>query len=115
MSEESTTSDLIELVRRRLDAVDRGDVAAMTSFFAPDGVWDSSPLGMEVYEGRTAIRRFFEDWWGDYDLPGAEAEEILDLGNGVTFTVLVLKGRPVGSGGEGLPRYAAGSAGGARA
>ena len=106
-SEESTTPDLVELMRRRVDAADSGDVEAMTSFFASDAVWDSSPMGMEVYEGREAIRRFFADWWGLYDMSGAEAEEFLDLGNGVTFTVLVLKGRPVGSGEDVRLRYAA--------
>ena len=105
MPKKSTTPDLVELVRRRLDAVNRGDVDEMTSFFASDAVWHSSPMGMEVYEGREAIRRFFADWWGLYDMSGAEAEEILDLGNGVTFAVLILKGHLVGSGDVRL-RYA---------
>ena len=38
---------------------------------------------------------------------GLEAEETLDLGNGVGFRVLFQKGRPVGSGGELELRYAA--------
>src|SRR5206468_7329686 len=109
MPEECTTPDLVELVRRRMDAGDSGDADAMTSFFAPDGVWDSSPMGLEVYEGQAAIRRFFEDWWGSYEEAGVEAEEILDLGNGVTFTVIILKGRPIGSGGDIRLRYAAGT------
>jgi ketosteroid isomerase-like protein len=107
MSGESTTPDLAELMRSRVDAADSGDIAAMTSFFASDAVWDSSPMGMEIYEGRAAIRRFFEDWWGDYEMSGAEAKEILDLGNDVTFAVLTLKGRPIDSGGEVQLRYAA--------
>jgi ketosteroid isomerase-like protein len=107
MSEESTMPDLMELVRRRVDAGDSGDIDAMTSFFASAGVWDASPMGMEVYEGRAAIRRFFADWWGSYEEAAVEAEEILDLGNGVTFTVIVLKGRPLGSGGDIRLRYAA--------
>ena len=105
--EESTTPDLVELTQRRVDAADSGDVEAMTSFFSSDAVWDSSPMGMEVYEGQAAIRRFFEDWWGLYDVSGAEAEEILDPGNGVTFAVVILKGGPIGSGGEVCLRYAA--------
>ena len=36
-----------------------------------------------------------------------EAEEILDLGTGVTFTVFILKGRPIGGGGDIRLRYAA--------
>ena len=94
-------------MRTRVDAVGSGDFDAMARFFAWDAVWDSSPMGMEVYEGRAAIRRFFEGWWRGYEVSGAEAEELLDLGNDVTFAVLTLKGRPVGSGGEVHLRYAA--------
>jgi len=107
MSEEPTTRDLVALVRTQVEAADSGEIDAMTSFFATDAVWDSSPMGLEVYEGRAAIRRFLEDWWGLYDVSGAEAEEILDPGNGVTFAVVILKGGPIGSGGEVRLRYAA--------
>jgi ketosteroid isomerase-like protein len=107
MPEESRRSDVIALTRSRVDAAHSGDIDAMTSFFASDAVWDSSPMGMELYEGRAAIRRFFEDWWRDYELSGAEAEEMLALGNDVTFVVLTLKGRPADSVGEVHLRYAA--------
>src|SRR6059036_1353996 len=107
MPEESAPPDLVELTRRRVAAVDSVDIYAMTSFFAPDAVWDSSPMGLEVYEGQAAIRRFFEDWWGSYEEAGVEAEQILDLGNGVTFTVIILKDRPAGSDGDVRLRYAA--------
>jgi hypothetical protein len=79
----------------------------MTSFLASDAVWDSSPMGMEVTEGRAAIHSHLEDWWGAYEVSGAEAEEIRDLGNGVTFAVVILKGRLTGSSGEVRLRYAA--------
>ena len=107
MGEESTTPDLVALMRRRADAGDSGDVDAMTRFFASDGVWDASPMGLEVYEGQAAIRRFFADWWGSYEEAGVEAEEIVDFGNGVTFTVVILKGRLIASGGDISLRYAA--------
>src|SRR5439155_8640686 len=107
MTEESTTPDLVELMRLRVDAVDRGDVDAMTSFFAPDAIWDSTPMGLEVYEGQAAIHRFFEDWWGSYEESEVEAEELLDLGSGVTFALLVFNARPAGSGGIVRFRYAA--------
>ena len=107
MSDKPTTPDLIERTRRRLAAVDSVDIDAMTSFFAPDAVWDSTPMGLEVYEGRAAIRRFFEDWWGSYEESEVEAEEILDLGNGVTFAVLIFNARSVGSAGVVRFRYAA--------
>src|ERR1700736_1645200 len=107
MTEESTTHDLVELTRRRVDAADSGDIDAMTSFLAQDAVWDSSPMGLEVYEGRAAIHSGLEDWWGAFDVSGAAAEEILDLGNEVTFAVVTLKGRPPGGSREVQLHYAA--------
>jgi ketosteroid isomerase-like protein len=92
MPEKSTTPDLVELTRRRVDAAQSGDIDAMTSFLARDATWDSSPMGLEVYEGRAAIQRGLEDWWGAFDVSGADAEEILYLGNGVTFAVVTLNG-----------------------
>jgi hypothetical protein len=99
MSEESTTSDLVQLARRRVDAVDRGDIEAMASFLAPDAIWDSTPMGLEVYEGRAAIGRFLTNWWAAYDAYAAEAEEIVEFANGVTLAVILFAGRPVGSSG----------------
>ena len=107
MSEESTTPDLVELMRRSFEAADRGDFGALMSFYAPDAVWDSSPLGMEVYEGQAALRRFFEDWIGAYAEYEMALEEALDLGNGVAFALAIQKGRPAGSSGEVRFRYAA--------
>jgi ketosteroid isomerase-like protein len=77
------------------------------AFYAPDGVWDMSPMGMGAFEGRAAARGFLEDWFASYEEYELEAEEILDLGNGVGFRVLNQKGRPVGSSGEVELRYAA--------
>jgi hypothetical protein len=43
---------------------------------------------------------FFEDWIAAYEEFEIDAEEILGLGNGVTFAVFNQRGRPVGSSGE---------------
>jgi ketosteroid isomerase-like protein len=99
MPEESTTPDLVELTRRSWEATRRRDLAAVLSFFAPDGVWDLSTIGMGTFEGVSAIREFGEDWWGGYDEYRIEPEEIVDLGNGVVFSLLNQGGRPVGSSG----------------
>ena len=64
-------------------------------------------MGLEVYEGRAAIGRFFEDWWGAYETSEARAEEIVDLGSGVTLAVVVFNARLSGSGGAVRFRYAA--------
>jgi ketosteroid isomerase-like protein len=107
MSEESTTSDLVERQKRVTEAANRRDLDAMMAFYAPDCVYDMSPNGMGVFEGLAAARGFLEDWWGSYEEFEFEAEETLDLGNGVGFRVLIQKGRPVGSSGEVQLRYAA--------
>jgi ketosteroid isomerase-like protein len=105
MSDESTARDLVELQKRLTAATNRGDVDAIVAFYAPDAVYDMSPIGMGVFEGRAAARGFIEDWWISYEESEFEAEETLDLGNGVGFRVVVQRGRPVGSSGEVRLRY----------
>jgi ketosteroid isomerase-like protein len=97
MHEESTTQDLVELTRRCAGAVNRRDVEAVMSFFAPDAVWDALGPGDERLRGLTAIRAMLEDWFRPYEEYEAEVEELLDLGCGVAFTVAVHTGRLVGS------------------
>jgi ketosteroid isomerase-like protein len=106
MREESTTPDLVERQKRLTEAANRRDLDAMMAFYAPDGVYDMS-MGMGTFEGHASVRGFIEDWWGSYEEFEFEAEETLDLGNGVGFRVLIQKGRPVGSSGEVELRYAA--------
>jgi ketosteroid isomerase-like protein len=104
MRDESTNSDLVELARRSVEA---GDIEAALSFYAPNAVWDASPWGMGVFEGHAALRGFFEDWSRSYAGLKWKAEEIRDLGNGVTFAVILQKGRVVGSTASVQLRYAA--------
>jgi ketosteroid isomerase-like protein len=105
-SEESTTSDLVELVRRFIQPTSERDLDGIMAMYAPDAVWDMSPIGMGTFTGQVAVRGFVEDWFASYLEYEFEAEEILDLGNGVTFAVFIQKGRPVGSSGEVQLRYA---------
>jgi ketosteroid isomerase-like protein len=106
MSEESTTLDLVERQRRLTEAAGGRDLDALIAFYAPDAVYDMSPVGMGTFEGQAAVRKFVEDWFASYEEFGLEAEETLDLGNGVGFRVLSQTGRPVGSSGEVRLRYA---------
>jgi len=99
MAEESTTPDLVELVRRLDEAANRLDFDAAVSFYAPDAVVEGRASGM-TFEGRTAIRGFWEDWTVAYEELEGRSEEILDLGNGVVFVVSRASGRPVGSTGR---------------
>ena len=97
MSEEPATPDLEEAVRRSVEAMNRPDFDGVLAPYRPDAVWDASPIGAGVFEGRDAIRGFFEDWRGPYEDYEQELEEFRDLGNGVTFGVFHQRARLPGS------------------
>lgn len=96
MAEESASPNVVELTRRLDEAADRRDVETMMSFYAPDAVVESVGLG-STFEGRAAIRGFWEDMTVAYEEFRWGSEEILDPGNGVGFAVVRASGRPVGA------------------
>ena len=65
MPEESKTPDPVELTRLAFEAVNRRDIDAVVSFFAPDGVLDGRAAG-GLYEGRAAIHGFLDDWFDSF-------------------------------------------------
>ncbi|HEX6653252.1 MAG TPA: nuclear transport factor 2 family protein [Thermoleophilaceae bacterium] len=99
MPEESTTSELVERVRRQFEAGNRRDIDAVMSTFAVDGVLEGRGLG-DIFEGQAAIRAFVEGWFGMYEELEFKLEEVHDLGNGVVFAVVLQEGRPTGSAGH---------------
>ena len=99
MSEESTTSDPLECVRRQCEAGNRRDIEAVMSPFAADAVFEGRALG-DVFEGRPAIRAFVEGWFGMYPELEFRLEEIHDLGNGVVLAVVSQDARPAGIAGH---------------
>ena len=92
MSEESTTPDPVELVRKQIEALDRGDFDGVMSSVAEDAVFEGR-FG-DVFEGRAAIRGFVEGWFGMYEELEFKLEEVHELGNGVVFAVVVQEARP---------------------
>jgi ketosteroid isomerase-like protein len=106
MAEESTSADVAELARRAAEPANSGDFEAVMRFWAPNAVWDLSPMGLGIYEG-DAIRAFFEDWMGAYDEFQIAVEDVHDLGNGVALAEVVQTARPTGSTGSVQIRYAA--------
>lgn len=100
MPEEPTTRDLVELNQGLVAAWNRRDIGAVMSFFAPDAVWER-PLapGDEDLRGLAAIRGWLEESFPPYAEWNMEVQELVDLGNGVAFSVAVQKGRLVGSSG----------------
>jgi ketosteroid isomerase-like protein len=99
MSEESTPPDLVELVRPYFHALSRRDFDAMVAFYAPDPVWKGWGAG-DTFAGRTAIRAFGEAWVGTFEEFAIEADEILDLGNGVVVAAVRQDARLSGSTGH---------------
>jgi ketosteroid isomerase-like protein len=93
MPEESTTPDLVELVRQAFDAGNRHDVDAIMGFHAPEAVWDLSDLGLGTFEGATAIRGWIEDWFGAWVDLRLDVQEIIDLGHGVVVSPVREEGR----------------------
>jgi ketosteroid isomerase-like protein len=98
MPEESTTSDLVKRVRRYVEAASRRDFHAIEAFYTPDAVLHGAQIG--TFEGPAAARGVLEDISGPYEEFHAEADEIVDLGFGVTFAVIVARGHIAGSSAE---------------
>jgi ketosteroid isomerase-like protein len=97
MTEESTTPDLVELVRKQVEALNRGDVDGVMSSVAEDVVLDGRA---DSFEGRAAIHGFLEDWFRTFEELDFELEEVSHLGGGVVFAVVSQDGRPVGGDGH---------------
>jgi ketosteroid isomerase-like protein len=99
MSEEPTTPDPVELTRLAFEAVNQHDIDAVMSFFAPDAFYDGR--GPEdPFEGRAAIRRSLDDWFGSFAELRFEVEEFVVLDDGVVLAVVNQEGRPVGVDGQ---------------
>jgi ketosteroid isomerase-like protein len=100
---EPTTPDLVEAIRRGVEAVNRRDFDAALSLCTPDVVWEVSSVGrmveMRPFIGGEAMQKFWEDLTGAFGDFEISDEEVQDLGSGVTFGVAALRGRPHGSGG----------------
>jgi ketosteroid isomerase-like protein len=104
MSEDSTTADPVELVRRLVEASNRRDFDAVESFYAPDVVLRGAQIG--TFEGPAAARGVMEDMIAPFDDFHSETEQVLDLGIGVAFAVVVAKGRIGGASAEVPFRFA---------
>jgi ketosteroid isomerase-like protein len=102
VSEEFTTPDVEEAVRRIIEALNRRDFDTALSLNAPDVVWELTPLGFAVLEGgpligREARRKVWEDLIESFENVEFESEDFHDFGGGVTFGVLVQRSTPHGS------------------
>jgi hypothetical protein len=94
ITEESTTSDPVELARLALAGINRGEFGIYAS---PDIVLDMAAYGMGTFEGREAAIGLLKDWASSFDDLTIEPDEILDLGHGVVLTLYHQEGRPIGA------------------
>ena len=97
MSEESAAPDLVELVRKQFEALNRGDLDGAMSSVAEDAVLDGRA---DLIEGRAAIRGFLDEWFKAYDELDYELEEVSHLSGEVVLAVVAQDGRLVGSDGH---------------
>jgi hypothetical protein len=85
VSEQSTT--LVELTRAWIEADSYEEWSAFAErLLAPDCVWVSEPLG--PVKGKVAIVAFVKEYWATWQDHHHYAEEVLDLGHGVMFSIM---------------------------
>jgi hypothetical protein len=77
--------------------IEEGEDRWLEDFTTTDFVWDIEPLGLGLYEGRDAYRRFYEDWVSSYDTWSLELEQLEVPAPGLTVTAVVQRGTPRGT------------------
>jgi ketosteroid isomerase-like protein len=95
MPEHRATQDVAALTRAFGKVA--GDVDGEMTFYGARPVYDLSPMGIGVYEGRAAIRAFLAGWMTSYEAYEEEMQEVIDLGNGVAFAAVRESAVPLGS------------------
>ncbi len=90
----------VEVVRRSIDAFNRGGVDAWLRFLSPDVVWESLPLVgfRDVYRGRAEAREWSEQLTEVFEEAHLEIEQITPLNDDAVLVELTQIGRGRGSG-----------------
>jgi ketosteroid isomerase-like protein len=88
----------VELVRRMIEAAQRGDWQAALSGYDPGVVLDQTrmPDG-GIYHGHDGVREFYRRWFGSWDEFHIEHKRLVDAGDQVV-DVNEVSGRGKGSG-----------------
>jgi ketosteroid isomerase-like protein len=87
----------VQLVRRIVEALSRGDLDGMLAHMDPDFEWtplEASPIA-RVYRGHEQVRHYVEDWLGTFESVRLELEDPEQIGERV---VAVVNGRARGRG-----------------
>ena len=68
----------------------------MIAPYAPDAIWETED-GIFDVGGASGVRGFLEEWAGTFEEWTIKVETVVDLGNGVVYSVYRQEGRPAGS------------------
>lgn len=74
-----------EVVRRAVEAFNRGDLDLALAHWSPEGVWDwSNSHGFDagVFHGHAEIREFWQRFLGAFDEVRFELEDVAELRDG---------------------------------
>ena len=87
----------VELVRRIVEALNRGDVDGMLASMHPDFEWrplETSPIA-RVYRGHEQVRHYIEDGLSTFESVRLELDDPAEVGDRVVATI---RGRARGRG-----------------
>jgi len=89
----------VEVVRRTIEAFNRGGVEAALEHFDPEVEWFGPPEWLEdhLYEGHDGIRRLASAWGENFDEYRLDPERFIDAGDAVVV-LIYQRGRIRGSG-----------------
>jgi ketosteroid isomerase-like protein len=100
LSESAMSEENVEVVRKSIDAVNRGDSDAWLGFLSPEVVWESLPLPgfRDVYRGRAEAREWRELLLEVFEEARLEIEETMALSDERVLIGFTQIGRGRGSG-----------------
>ena len=97
------SEDNVELVRKVIEAHERGDFDAVFAAYDPAIEWHIGGLEMPasdfepVYHGHDGVRAFWREWFAAWETASFEYEEFLDAGESVvTILSQRMRGRTSG-------------------
>jgi ketosteroid isomerase-like protein len=103
------SQDNVEIVRRALDAWNRGDLEESAEYISPEWEWHPARLfpGTDaVYRGREGLTRFWNNFREPWEGISIEAGRIEDLGGDRVLCLFTFYGKGKGSGVDVTQRYA---------
>ena len=89
----------VEVVRKWIDASNRGDLDAWLGFLSPEVIWESLPAPgfRDAYRGRAEVREWIEQLLELFD-SHIEIDELTALSDDRVLSAYTIRGRGRGSG-----------------